>query len=169
MFVRSAQICTVGSPVLGGAATDRQWPDGPGRPGRAEGQRHAPPTASGRDLDEHNLADVSELWGPRFPGPELVHAAANMLPSISEAAGRDAVLGEAPRWWEIVVSPGVIRVRTRDYARAERAHERAIRRHQAAVDMAVTYLREGDDVPEPIPTRGTIYAWSPRSRARMVA
>jgi hypothetical protein len=35
--------------------------------------------------------------------------------------------------------------------------------------MAVTYLREGEDVPEPVPIRGTIYAWSPRSRARRVA
>jgi hypothetical protein len=85
-----------------------------------------------------------------------------------ESAGRDAVLGEGPRW-EIVVSPSVIRVRTRDYARAERTYERQLRRHQAAVDMAVTYLRDGDDAPEPLPTPGTIYAWSPRSRARLVA
>jgi hypothetical protein len=97
-----------------------------------------------------------------------VHAAADLLPSISEQAGRAAVLDEGPRW-EIVVSPGVIRVRTRDYARAERAHEHAIRRNQAAVHMAVPYLREGDDVPEPLPSRGTIYAWFPRSCARMVA
>jgi hypothetical protein len=147
VLVRGAQFGTLGSPVLGGAATDRQRPDGPGRPGRAggwrpgqaqgqagqldvtgappaDGQWHAPPAISGRDLDEDVLADVGELWRPRFPGPELVHAAADLLPSISEQAGRDSVLGEGPRW-EIVISPGVIRVRTRDYARAERAYERA--------------------------------------------
>jgi hypothetical protein len=155
-----------GQPVLGGAAKDRQL-DVTGAP-PADGQGPAAPAISVRTLDEHAPADIGELWRPRFPGPELVHAAADLLPSISEQAGRDAVLGEGPRW-EIVVSPGVIRVRTRDYARAERAHERAIRRHQADVDMAVTYLREGENVPEPLPTRGTIYAWSPRSRARMVA
>jgi hypothetical protein len=103
-----------------------------------------------------NAVDVCDLWRPRFPTPELVHAAADLLPSIHDPSGRDAELAEGPRW-EVVVSPGVIRVRTRDYARAERAHERAVRR-QAEVDMAVTYLRDGDDVPEPLPTRGTIYA-----------
>lgn len=41
--------------------------------------------------------------------------------------------------------------------------------HQAAVDMAATYLTEGRDVPEPLPTLRTIYAWSRRSRARLVA
>jgi hypothetical protein len=35
--------------------------------------------------------------------------------------------------------------------------------------MAVTYLRDGEDVPKPLPTRGTIHAWSSRSRTRMVA
>jgi hypothetical protein len=112
--------------------------------------------------------DVSDVWRPQFPTPELVHAAADLLPSNREQSGRDAELAEGPRR-EIVVSPGVVRVRTRDYARAERTHERAVHRHQADVGIAVTYLRDGEDVPEPLPTRGTIYAWSPRSRARMVA
>jgi hypothetical protein len=49
-----------------------------------------------------------------------VGAAADLLPSIRESGGRDATLGEGPRW-EVVVSPGVIRVRTRDYGRAERS------------------------------------------------
>lgn len=97
-----------------------------------------------------------------------MHAAADLLPSISEQTGRDAVLGEGPRW-EIVVSPGVIRVRTRDYARAERTHERQLQHRQADVDMAAAFLTNGDEVPEPLPTRGTIYAWSRRSRARLVA
>jgi len=109
---------------------------------------------------------LGELWRPAFPTPELVAAAADLLPSIKDGAG--AELAEGPRW-EIVVSPGVIRVRTRDYAKAERTYERQLRHHQAAVDMAATYLAEGRDVPEQLPTRGTIYAWSRRSRARLVA
>jgi hypothetical protein len=104
-----------------------------------------------------------DLWQPRFPTPELVLAAADLLPSIREPSGRDAELAEGPRW-EIVVSPGAVRVRTRDYARADRAHERAIRRHQAAVDVAVIYLREGDDVPEP----GRNRLWCVARRARRV-
>ncbi|WP_300008181.1 hypothetical protein [Pseudonocardia sp.] len=95
-------------------------------------------------------------------------AAADLLPSITEQSGRDAVIGEGPRW-EIVVSPGVIRVRTRDYARAERTHERQLRHHQAGVDIRAGYLAEGRDVPEPLPTRGTICAWSAKSRARLIA
>jgi hypothetical protein len=40
---------------------------------------------------------------------------------------------------------------------------------RAEVDMAATFLAEGKDVPELLPTRGTIVAWSPKSRARLVA
>jgi hypothetical protein len=184
------QIGTLGNLRAGGAVPNRLLPAGPGRPGRAGGWRPglaegraglldgtgAPPAGgvglvpsaiSVRDHEEH-VPDAHPLWRPAFPSPELVHAAADLLPSIRDASGRNAELVEGPRW-EIVVSPGVIRVRTRDYARAERRHERELRRHQAAVDMAVTYLREGDEVPEPLPSRGTIYAWSQRSRARLVA
>ncbi len=191
LVVIVGQIDIADGPGVGGAVADRQRPEGPARPGRAEGWRPgqaqgqagqligtvAPPlddqgcvpiALSGRDHEPRIDLGVGELWQPRFPTAELVHAAADLLPTIREQTGRDVEMAEGPRW-EIVVSPGVIRIRTRDYARAERAHERAVRRHQADVDMAVTYLREGDDVPEPLPTRGTIYAWSPRSRARMVA
>jgi RNA polymerase subunit RPABC4/transcription elongation factor Spt4 len=73
-------------------------------------------------------------------------------------------LAEGPRW-EIVISPGVVRVRTRDYARAERRHEREVERHRKQIDMDVTW--EGD-VPECLPSRGTITGWTRRSRARLV-
>jgi hypothetical protein len=97
-----------------------------------------------------------------------VEAAADLLPSITDPSGSGSVISEGPRW-EIVVSPGVIRVRTRDYARAERTYERQLRHHQADVDIAAAYLANGDEVPEPLPTRGAIYAWSAKSRARLVA
>ena len=106
--------------------------------------------------------EPAPLWQPVFPSAELVQHAADLIPHI--AAEQSDVLAEAPRW-EIVVSPGVFRVRTRDYARAERTHERAIERHRKNVDVAAAW--EGD-LPEPLPTRGTIVAWTPKSRARLV-
>jgi hypothetical protein len=111
---------------------------------------------------------IAGLWRPAFPGAELVGAAADLLPAIRETGGRDATLGERPRW-EVVVSPGVIRVRTRDYARVDRNCQRLEQHRRAAVDMASTFLRDGQNVPEALPTRGTIVAWSAKSRARLVA
>lgn len=60
-------------------------------------------------------------------------------------------------------------MRTRDNAKAERTHERQVRRHRADVDMAAGYLSNGEEVPERLSSRGTIIAWSPKSRARLVA
>ena len=108
------------------------------------------------------------MWCPAFPGAELVGAAADLVPSVREAGGRGVVLGEGPRW-EVVVSPGVVRVRMRDYARAERAGERAQAHRRAGVDMAASFLAAGEEVPELLPTRGTVIAWSRKSRARLVA
>lgn len=121
-----------------------------------------------RDHDRDAAWSPQGLWQPAFPGADLVGAAADLLPSIREAGGRNETLGEGPRW-EVVVSPGVIRVQTRDYARAERGSERREAHRRAGVDMAATFLAEGEDVPEPLATRGTIIAWSPKSRARLVA
>src|SRR6185437_6493203 len=105
--------------------------------------------------DHEKVPDWSAegLWKPAFPGPELVGAAADLLPSIQDASGRSVTLSESPRW-EVVVSPGVIRVRTRDYARAERAIERRRAHDRAEANMAATFLAEGKAVPELLPTRG---------------
>jgi hypothetical protein len=65
--------------------------------------------------------------------------------------------------------PGVIRVRTRDYAKIDRNCQRQEQHRRAAVDMGSTFLRDGQAVPEALPTRGTIVAWSAKSRARLVA
>jgi hypothetical protein len=95
-----------------------------------------------------------------------VQHAADLIPHLTAGAVGQAVeISEGPRW-EIVVSPGVFRVRTRDYARAERTHERAVERHRKDVDVAASW--EGE-MPDALPTRGTITAWTPRSRARLVA
>jgi len=71
--------------------------------------------------------------------------------------------------WEITVSPGTIRVRTRDYARAERTAERQSRAARADADAYASWLADGEELPELLPTRGTIQAWSGKSRARLVA
>jgi hypothetical protein len=75
--------------------------------------RHVAAVVSVREHEPGIALDVGDLWQPRFPTPELVHAAADLLPTIREQTGRDAEMAEGPRW-EIVVSPGVVRVRTRD-------------------------------------------------------
>ncbi|GJF07401.1 hypothetical protein PSD17_63480 [Pseudonocardia sp. D17] len=145
-----------------------------GRPGAARGAAGARPhpaarpglvpcAISVRSEDENDLT-VASLWQPSFPSPELVQHAADLIPHITAGAvGEAGVLTEGPRW-EIVVSPGVFRVRTRDYARAERRHEREVERHRKHVDVAATW--EGD-MPNPL-TRGAITAWTRRSRARLV-
>ena len=109
---------------------------------------------------------VEGLWRPRFPGAELVGAAADLLPAVQPTTGRTSEIAEGPRW-EIVVSPGV--VAGPHHAKAERSYERQQRRRRIDADMAVARLREGEDVPELLSTRGAIVAWSPRSRAWMIA
>ncbi len=52
-------------------------------------------TAPGMDRTDELWTD--ELWRPAFPTPELVHTAADLLPTITETGGRGAVLGEGPR------------------------------------------------------------------------
>lgn len=162
---------------------------GPGRPWRAEGWRHGQADGSTAHVPEpfgpapepglvpcaisvreHEQPNDHEnaIWRPAFPGPELVGAAADLIPHIRDDGGRDSLMREGPRW-QIVVSPGVIRVQTRDLARAERTRERAAEARRHEIDMRVTWSTNGQDAPEPLPTRGTIFAWSPKSRARMVA
>ena len=114
-------------------------------PGSAGASGLVPCAITVRDSHDGPL-DVEELWRPRFPGPELVEAAADLLPSVGQPSGRGSEIAEGPRW-EIVVSPGVLRVRTRDHARAERTYERQQRRRRIDADMAVAWLREGEDVP----------------------
>jgi hypothetical protein len=135
-----------------------------GQAGRA-GRGHAGAAPGGpAGLVPYAISGREEngLWQPAFPSAELVQHAADLIPHI--AGGSPDYLTEGPRW-EIVVSPGVFRVRTRDWAKAERRHERQVERHLKNSDMDVTW--EGD-VPEPLPTRGTITGWTRKSRARLI-
>jgi hypothetical protein len=124
---------------------------------------------------------IERLWQPQFPSSELVEAAAGLLPAArvsvlagiaprrpGEDSGRHAAgsLTEGPRW-EIVISPGTVQVRTRDWAKVERSAERALERRQKGADAIAAWLATEDGLPdEPEPWQ-TITAWSRKSRANM--
>src|SRR5918998_3009058 len=100
--------------------SDAPRPAGAGRSGRAGGQSprrverrtgsvSAPeelPSPRGlvpcainvRDHEEASGWSADGLWRPAFPGPELVGAAADLLPSIREPGSHTATLSEGPRW-----------------------------------------------------------------------
>lgn len=108
---------------------------------------------------------IAELWKPRFPSAELVDQAAALLPVV-HAAGQE-LLTEGPRPF-IRVGPGVLEVRTKDYARADRTHEREHRRHLIEVDQDVAYYQQHGEFPEdPEPTRA-ITEWSRKSQTNMI-
>lgn len=116
-------------------------------------------------LDETSVPDsVAGLWAPAFPSPELVDAAAAMLPAIREEPG---TLAEGPRW-ELTVGPGVFAVACRDWARRERTVERARAAHVKDVDAAVAAHIATGEWPEPPTPRTAITSWSRKSRANMV-
>lgn len=138
------------------------------------------------------LADGTPLvlWSPDFPTGELVDAAADFLPSVPTHARTTAHVGgpqyapdgtqtgeyrlawagyehpEGPSWY-LAVSPGTVQVLTRDEARRERRENRQLD-DRAYADAVATFLGEEDgEVPEPVPTRGSITEWSRRSQTRM--
>lgn len=113
---------------------------------------------------------VRQLWRPSFPAAGEVQAAADSIPSID--VGR---LAEGPAW-RITVSPGTVRIWTRDEARAERTLERAARATTNRADMHATYVEEVDEdtgevtlggLPQARPHR-SVTSWSRKSRNRML-
>ncbi|MFC5064939.1 rolling circle replication-associated protein [Actinomycetospora atypica] len=101
---------------------------------------------------------------PAFPSPELVDAAAAMLPAIREEPG---TLAEGRRW-ELTVGPGVFAVACRDWARRERTEERARAAHVKDIDAAVAAHIATGEWPEPAAPRTAITSWSRKSRANIV-
>ena len=158
---------TAGRPPRAGGDSGGQAERCPGR-GPAQGEVGGPaglvPCAISVRGEHTQTApdEPAPLWQPAFPSAELVQHAADLIPHIR--AEEPDMLPEGPQW-EIVVSPGVFRVRTRDYARMERTHERAVERQRKDIDVAAAW---DGDLPEPPPTRGTIVAWTRKSRARLV-
>lgn len=105
--------------------------------------------------------DLSALWSPNFPSPDLVKAAAGLLTPLPSWDGR-----EGPRS-RIVIAPGVIAVSQRDPARADRAHEREVKTRQTRANLAAVQLLNGE--PEEARRTGAcVTSWSAKSRARMV-
>jgi hypothetical protein len=108
---------------------------------------------------------IAELWQPAFPSTELVDQAAALLPAIHEAVGQE--LTEGPRTY-IRIGPGVVEVRSRDFARADRAWERELRDHHVDAELMAAHLAEHGCLPDAPPPRTAIVEWSAQSRANMV-
>jgi hypothetical protein len=121
------------------------------------------------DVAERALPDglLAQMWQPSCPAPELVTLAAALLPGIQQHAGPAAVEPEGPRW-EIVIAPGAIQVRTRDWARSSRYQEREAQRQAQKVDQLISWLTDRGEFPsDPVPSR-EITGWSRASRTNMV-
>lgn len=124
-----------------------------------------PPDTLHASVQADTPADfLEQLWSPSFPSADLVNQAAGLLPRVPQ---RPAWLTEGPRPF-LRVGPGVVEVRSKDYARAERTADRLAHRHELAVAELAAYFEEHGEFPEdPEPTR-TITEWSRKSRANMV-
>jgi len=112
-----------------------------------------------------DATEPAPLWQPSFPSAELVQHAADLIPHIAaDAVGESGVLTEGPRW-EIVVSAAC------SASTPATVPARSASRSGPSSGTARTSTSrppwEGD-MPEPLPTRGTITAWTRRSRARLV-
>lgn len=131
---------------------------------------------------------ASDALGLRFPSPQLVAAAAALFePAAPWACGPDR-LGIEPESgrFRIVIGPGVVRLQWTNPVRAELAAERAVHRHQRAVDDAKFKIKSDLDYPadnddqavvsstrrsptedDHGPTGGVITEWSRKSRSAM--
>lgn len=106
--------------------------------------------------------NLSSLWTPKFPSADLVDAAASLLPD--QKCGQ---LEEGPSW-RISVSPGKVKLWTKDEAKAERTENRLREARIKTADAYAAFLASGDEIPaDPEPTR-VIHEWSRKSRSRMV-
>lgn len=107
----------------------------------------------------------------RFPSPDLVDAAADLVPAIPADEDRGDSLSEGPVW-RVSVSPGRVRVWTKDEAAGDRTENRERDMRAKAADALATFMELDDDgnlvkdVPEPVPSR-EITGWSSKSRANM--
>lgn len=123
-----------------------------------------------RDTGEGNVdAELSaaDALGLRFPGPDLVAAAAALFePAEPWARGRNRLGVEAEAGqFRITIGPGVVRLGWTSPVRAEKASERAVKRHRLDVAAEEDRIKTGRDMSTP---RGrAITEWSRKSRAAM--
>lgn len=95
---------------------------------------------------ESNLVAVPDFapvvdFAQGFPSAEMVSSAAALLRSPSDCPpGRHSHdTAEGPTW-RITVGPGVVAVNRRDYARAERTHERAVAARRLGADLETAQM-----------------------------
>ncbi len=107
---------------------------------------------------------ITALWQPAFPSADLVQQAAALLPRVRHAV--EHAVTEGPRPY-IRIGPGVVEVRTQDFARRYRTNERDQHHHEVDVEQLARYVEEHGHFPDdPIPSRA-ITEWSRKSRANM--
>lgn len=116
------------------------------------------------DLSDSLLASI---WNPQFPSPELLLEAAALLPMVHQATDEHGWLQEGPRPF-IRIGPGVVELRSRDYARAQRTDERAQHQHEVDVEQLALYVEQHGCFPEDATPTRVITEWSRKSRANMV-
>ncbi|WP_410666432.1 hypothetical protein [Amycolatopsis sp. lyj-84] len=133
----------------------------------------------------------------RFPSPEMLQSAAALFPGQHPGVRASCTwlttednnplwddatdvqlhqadaLTEGPQWY-VSMSPGRVRVWTRDEARADRTDNRARDMRAKAADALATFAEVDDDgvlialeEPERIPTR-EVTSWSAKSRSNMI-
>lgn len=118
-------------------------------------------------LSNWPVVDGLEWWKPAFPDPTFVHQAADFLPSLpayATAGAEQYRLEEGPRFF-VTLTPGKVKVWTRDEADRDRSENRQLD-DMARTDAMASWLVEDEDVPEAT-VRGTISEWSRKSQARM--
>lgn len=74
--------------------------------------------------------DVSDLWSPAFPSPELVTTAAALFTALPPWDGH-----EGPRS-RLTIAPGLVRISTHNHARHERIHETSLTRSTARTRLS---------------------------------
>ncbi|MEO6087746.1 MAG: hypothetical protein ABIQ18_32005 [Umezawaea sp.] len=110
----------------------------------------------------------------KFPSTEFVNTAAALIPAmpVTELAGRASLLHEGPQWY-VSVSPGRLRVWTRDEADRDRRINAERSLQSKAADALATWLRDADEglelgdlLPKVVPSR-TITEFSRVARTHM--
>ncbi len=110
---------------------------------------------------------AADALGLRFPSPDLVASAAALFEQAQPwAHGRDR-LGVEPESgrFRITIGPGVVRLSWKNPVRAEKASERAVKRHRLDVANEMDRVKANREMPDP-PGRA-ITEWSRKSRAAM--
>lgn len=107
------------------------------------------------------VPEISELWRPNFPSADNVHAAAATVPDQPCGA-----VQEGPSW-RVTVSPGKVKIWTKDEADAERTATRQADAHYTEINAMAGWLLEDEEIPTPTPSR-EITGWTAKSRRNMV-